>query len=98
MSNNGGSSTTEPRLLELAPIETSLSQSKREALTGNTTTMLVLFTDTLDICSKRSDGSTLTEELSEISLEDALMLLETLTVTTDTLNGTNATMVLTKDG
>lgn len=98
MSNNGGSSTTEPRLLELVPIETSLFLSKREELTGNTTLMQVLFTDTLDICSKRSDGSIETEELSRIFLEDAFMLAETLTHTTDTLYGPNVTITKVKVG
>lgn len=92
MSNNGGSSTTEPRQLELVPTETSLFLSKREELTGNTTTILLLFTDTLDICSKRSDGTIETEGLSRIFLEDALMLLVVMTLTIDMFNGTNATM------
>jgi hypothetical protein len=98
MSNNGGSLTGEPELLELVPTETSLSLSKREELTQDTTTMLLLSTDTLETCIKRPDGSQAQEELLEISLEDALMSMVDQTLTIDTFNGTSATMVKTKVG
>lgn len=94
--NSGGSLTGEPDLSEPSLTEEWLSQSKMVETTG--ALHMPLSSDTLETNHyKKSDGSLVAEEISEILEEDALMSLEVMSIN-DTLPGTHATTVPTKDG
>jgi hypothetical protein len=64
--NNGGSSTGEQELSEPLPTETLLSLFNITEETGTKITTLVLLELTEKKLSKRSDGSMVTTEISEI--------------------------------
>ena len=91
--DNGSFSIGELDLSELLPTETWLCQSNKVAATGTTSTTLLSSDHTETMLYKRSDGSTVQEETSEIWEKDVLMSMETLTLISDTFTGTSATMV-----
>jgi len=94
-STNGSTSTEDQEPSDLLLTEEEQSHLSLDTDTDNLQ-LLLEFTKTM--LTKRLPSMVVLTETSETTVESALMLLEIPTLTTDTLNSTDATTEETKDG